>query len=430
MIVRKSVLIHYCVEAVNTSRQTAARTTDVVTAIAPLVNAAATIRIQVLRAQAVTTLQEMPSVSMMRRAKSIALQSAGGKFGLGRDLQLLPAFLDRIRTADPDASAALWLGDDGIYKGWFIAPGCSVRAVATGMLRDIYTTDAAHCKGPEHGLLVGFHGFGPDDELVTIACAHIMGECADSWTWVLQNLGVAAPHVKNRDSHVITDGDKGLENAVRSCLPRAFHASCSFHRSQKLSDQTTTRPLFLKMAGAYTLEQYTSARSELESHATPASAITIDGRRAIFASHTCPLPLKKPKGTGANVPLTSASSAPATMATPLPPSTSINWKSPVAIFLNHLARLPAKAQSAMQLRWTRTRHAMGAPSNSRSFATTLSWLNTLNSDRIMRNAQMKTIASHLRLSSSCSNAGTTASTSESSARRLKLMRLELATSGM
>ena len=31
------------------------------------------------------------------------------------------------------------------------------------------------------GLLFGFHAFGPNDELVTLAFAHILGEDEESW---------------------------------------------------------------------------------------------------------------------------------------------------------------------------------------------------------------------------------------------------------
>ena len=78
-------------------------------------------------------------------------------------------------------------------------------------------------------------------------------------------------------SHVITDGEKGLHDAVRDVLPNAYHAGCSFHRSLKLSNQSVTRPLFLSMARKNTLQQYQDARNALEASATDASNSTIDG---------------------------------------------------------------------------------------------------------------------------------------------------------
>ena len=195
----------------------------------------------------------------------------------GTDLQLLPSFLASVQEADKDSKTALCVGDDRAYLGWFIAPGCCVRAFSTNQLRFLFTTDAAHCKGPEKGLLPGFHCFGPSDELVTLAAAHILGESEASWKWFILNLCCAFHQLADVESHIITDGEKGLMNAIRDCLPNAYHASCSFHRSAKLSDHYTTRPLFLKMAGSYTLQQYTEARIEREKRAGHGEGIdTID----------------------------------------------------------------------------------------------------------------------------------------------------------
>ena len=74
---------------------------------------------------------------------------------------------------------------------------------------------------------------------------------------------------------IFTDGDKGLEAAVRACLPNAYHATCAFHRAQKFSDQTRTMPLFLRMAKAYTLADHILAQAELENVATDVSFATL-----------------------------------------------------------------------------------------------------------------------------------------------------------
>ena len=58
----------------------------------------------------------------------------------------------------------------------------------------------------------------------------------------------AFPGLDDLVCHLITDGDKGLKAAVRDCLPQAYHATCAFHRAQKLSEQRKTMPLLLKMA--------------------------------------------------------------------------------------------------------------------------------------------------------------------------------------
>ena len=86
------------------------------------------------------------------------------------------------------------------------------------------------------------------------------------------------------ECHLITDGDKGLQAAVRKCLPQAYHATCSYHRAQKLSEPRKTIPLLLKMAVAYTLEQYSSAREELEGVANSASFATVD---LVSANYFC-----------------------------------------------------------------------------------------------------------------------------------------------
>ena len=277
LIVRRSILVHLCGDPTSSRRRTSSHSPDVAATIAHVLAEAPKTGLKALRAVAVKTLQELPSNSMLKRGKRIVLRGEAGKFTAGADLQLLPAFMQRINAADDQSLAEVRMADDGhSYLGWFIAPGCGVRALGSGRLRALFTTDAAHITGPEEGQLVGFHCFGPGDELVKLAAAHILGESEDSWTWFLTLLCRAFPGLDDLVCHLITDGDKGLKAAVRHCLPQAYHATCAFHRAQKLSEQRKTMPLLLKMAGAYTLDQYNGERVKLQSEASSASFATVD----------------------------------------------------------------------------------------------------------------------------------------------------------
>ena len=230
-----------------------------------------------LSSQAADKLQEKPTKGMVWRSKMNYLNREKGKFAPGLDLQLLPSFLHRVRDADTDSSVDLWLqGELSYYHGWFMVVGCNVRAFFSGRLRPVFTADAAHCRGVEKGMLFGFHAFGPEDELITLAVAHSLGEDEATWAWFFRNVCASLPGLCDMDCHLITDGEKGLSNAVRDVLPKAYHAECAFHRSLKLSHHTTTRPLFLKMACAYTLDDYKILRERLEQFATPESIATID----------------------------------------------------------------------------------------------------------------------------------------------------------
>ena len=158
------------------------------------------------------------------------------------------------------------------------------------------------------------HAFGPEDELITLAVAHSLGEDEATWAWFFRNVCASLPGLCDMDCHLITDGEKGLSNAARDVLPKAYHAECAFHRSLKLSHHTTTRPLFLKMACAYTLDDYKILRERLEQFATPESIATIDAVPPnLFALHTCQVPKRKPSAIGMTALIMLANSALSTM---------------------------------------------------------------------------------------------------------------------
>ena len=277
LVVRKSILGHFCIEASGHERQSAARPADVVRAVGHLLQVDPKISAKALNMAASNDLQESISNAMLKRVKKGILAGGGDKFAAGVDLQLLPAFLLRIAEADGAAKVVLWKGDEQKYLGWFIAPGCYVRAFATGEIRLVFTTDAAHCTGPEKGLLIGFHGYGPDNELITFAAAHVVqAESEAVWSWFLQRVCDAFQGLREKDIHLISDGDKGLANAVVLWLPRAYHALCCYHRSIKVSCPGRTKALFLKMAGAYTYPQFIACLAELQAAADSDSFETVD----------------------------------------------------------------------------------------------------------------------------------------------------------
>ena len=74
LFVRRSVLGHFCGEPTNTARRTSSRCADVADSIAHMVAQAPKTGLEALRAIAVKELQEVPTASMLKRAKRIVLR--------------------------------------------------------------------------------------------------------------------------------------------------------------------------------------------------------------------------------------------------------------------------------------------------------------------------------------------------------------------
>ena len=80
------------------------------------------------------------------------------------------------------------------------------------------------------GQLFTFCGVGPDGEMLPLCYYHGPTENTEHWTNFLQRLLQAFPSLITSGGHLVTDQDKGLNNAVGNVLPQFFHAVCEFHR--------------------------------------------------------------------------------------------------------------------------------------------------------------------------------------------------------
>ena len=272
----ESCLVHWCKFGSSgpRSRSVAARKTDIVDAAVPLVEAMGTdVSNKALKIVIQGKLNELFNSSAVSRAKKDAVKSLVGN--PVEDIQRLPSFMVRLREVDSDTHTDIRLRPGSVeYKSCFIAPGAAVRCIRSGSLRPLFTMDACHVRGAYLGVMLICIAFGPGDELVLLAYAHAPSETTESWTYFCEHLVAAFPSLLDTPSHIISDQDKGLENAVRSCIPRAFHAACLFHRMQKITP-IAKRSLLSAMARATTLKHYAIAYSKLQSELSASDMHTV-----------------------------------------------------------------------------------------------------------------------------------------------------------
>ena len=72
------------------------------------------------------------------------------------------------------------------------------------------------------------YGNRREREHLPVAIGTAEYECVDAWTWFLQRVRTALCIGNGNGVVILSDMEKGIDNAVASLLPEASHALCLF----------------------------------------------------------------------------------------------------------------------------------------------------------------------------------------------------------
>ncbi|XVF59285.1 hypothetical protein PTKIN_Ptkin07bG0263300 [Pterospermum kingtungense] len=124
---------------------------------------------------------------------------------------------DRVTPESPIHFKRMYMCFDALKRGF--RKGC----------RPIIGVDGCFLKGPTQGELLTAVGRDGNNQMYPIAWAVVEVECKDSWTWFLEILQSDLGLGDGKGFSIISDKQKGLEQAVMDILPRVEHRNCARH---------------------------------------------------------------------------------------------------------------------------------------------------------------------------------------------------------
>ncbi|XP_042049352.1 uncharacterized protein LOC121794995 [Salvia splendens] len=133
--------------------------------------------------------------------------------------------------------------------------------------RRIVGLDGCHLRGQGKGILLTAIGLDPNDQIFPIAFAVVAVESTETWIWFLDFL---VRDLEINDSSkwtFISDRQKGLINAIRSCCHMAEHRFCVWHMHnnfRKVFTSTTLKDKIWEPARATTEYAFDRVMDEIK----------------------------------------------------------------------------------------------------------------------------------------------------------------------
>jgi hypothetical protein len=119
-------------------------------------------------------------------------------------------------------------------------------------LERVFFTDAAHCVGNAKGTMYNFVGRDANRYIVLIGeCHQTFDECDETWNWFYEHLLLClGKELDLAYTHIISDGDKGLENAINKNFKKAKQFLCTQHQKVHVAKHgnNADKHLYLRMA--------------------------------------------------------------------------------------------------------------------------------------------------------------------------------------
>ena len=171
--------------------------------------------------------------------------------------------------------------DDRFYAGWVYISRATRKII--GGLEKVFFTDAAHCVGNAKGTMYNFVGRDANRHIVIIGqCHQTFDECDETWNWFYEHLVKCLG--KDLDlayARIISDGDKGLENAINKNFKKAKQFLCTRHRKDHVRKHgnPADKHLFLRMARANNVDVFNESKARLSKSAREYLAKTDNARQ-------------------------------------------------------------------------------------------------------------------------------------------------------
>ncbi|XP_078439857.1 uncharacterized protein LOC144710066 [Wolffia australiana] len=164
-------------------------------------------------------------------ARSLARKMLQGS--LNEQYHMLPCYVAELRKVNMNSTFQLEVEHDihhslARFKRLYICLESLVRGFLEGC-RPVIGLDGCFLKTDLKGQLLRTVGRDGNNQMFPIAWAVVEGENQASWTWfislLIRDLGIVDGHGWT----IVSDQQKGLENAVAGLLPNAEHRNCARH---------------------------------------------------------------------------------------------------------------------------------------------------------------------------------------------------------
>ncbi|XP_028064991.1 uncharacterized protein LOC114268089 [Camellia sinensis] len=176
-----------------------------------------------------------------------------------------------------------------MFKRIFISLTAMQKGFKDGC-RPFICVDGCHLKGSYGGVLLAVVALDRDNGLFLLAYAVVECECKKNWRFFLYHLRTIidnGPQSKPRT--IMSDGQKGIEPALKEVTPEATHRRCCRHLFNNFKSKfpgLKLRGSFWAVARAYTEKDYNIVMRQIEEMPKPAYKWLNDLKLEVWARHT------------------------------------------------------------------------------------------------------------------------------------------------
>lgn len=171
------------------------------------------------------------------RARERGLQAIYGSFEKG--YFLLPAYCEQIKTTNPGSIAELFTtGADNRFQRLFVCLYASIYGFLNGCL-PIISLGAINLKSKYLGTLLSATSYDADGGIFLLAFGVVDVENDESWMWFLSELYKSLEVNTDRVPQLtfLSNGQKGIIDAVRRKFLCSYHAICIRHMSETIGKE-------------------------------------------------------------------------------------------------------------------------------------------------------------------------------------------------
>lgn len=182
---------------------------------------------------------------------------------------LLPSYCEQIKRTNPGSIAEVFTtGADNRFQRLFVSFNASINGFLNGCL-PIVSIGGIQLKSKYLGTLLSATSFDADGGLFPIAFGVIDVENDESWMWFLSEFHKALEiHAESMPQLTfISDGQKGIVDAVRRKFPNSSQAFCMRHLSESIGKEfknSRLAHLLWKVAFATTTMAFKERMGEIE----------------------------------------------------------------------------------------------------------------------------------------------------------------------
>lgn len=152
---------------------------------------------------------------------------------------LLPSYCEQIKKSNPGSIAEVFtVGSDNRFHRLFVSFYASIHGFLNGCL-PVVGLGGIHLKSKYLGSLLSATSVDPDGGLFPLAFGVVEVENDESWIWFLSELHTALEVHTQKIPQLtfLSDGQKGIVDAVKRKFSTSSHAFCMRHLSESIGKE-------------------------------------------------------------------------------------------------------------------------------------------------------------------------------------------------